>query len=225
MSYPNRETLEHRGIEITIKYDEESYNPFKEHDCHFPLMYRNSDGRTDFSNEEIISFLEGYLTYNQIRRHQKRLLKMMGYDVEDYLSDYPRTEYDRTEIIQDDLFSWFVDSFSNLSKFCQEFEIKHYSGTSRGYSQGDWADVFVCWTPEFEETTGVKYKDVTEASLKNTFDLFTNWAWGDVYCYTIEETEDSYGCFYGDNWEENGLLDCARGNIDTYLENKRQKRQ
>ncbi|MAX51512.1 MAG: hypothetical protein CMH22_05990 [Methylophaga sp.] len=221
------ETIIYKGIEIEVKREEYSENPFEEWDGCVPLMYeggRNWEG--DFSKGDIIDYLRNYLSYNQVKRHQSRLLDLMGEDVEEFKEDYPLEDYDRTEMIKDDiLYSWLDESIDNKTAFCEEFNIKHYSGASRGYSQGDYAEVFMCWTPEFGKITGRTYESMNDETFECNFELFEAWAWGDVYYYTIEETGDSCGGFYGDNHRKSGLLEYAEDSIDCYLEDKKKQKE
>lgn len=225
MSYPNYSTEFYKGIEIEIIYDESPLNPFEDWDGCVPLMSLGSHGGTDYSKGNILDYLRDYLTYNQVKRHQTRLLKLMGWDRAEF-ERYYTDEEDKTEVIKDDLlYSWLDDCMKNKEDFCTEFNIKHYSGTSRGHSQSDWADVFMCWTPEFGEITGRDYKSMDDEDFKGGFDLFSSWAWGDVYFYSIEETGDSCGGFYGDDFRENGLLEYAENNIDCYLADKKKDKE
>ena len=222
------ETVTYKGIEIEISNDSFSgINPFKDWDCCVPLIY--DGGRNwgeDYSNGQILDYLRNYLTYNQVRRNQTKILKMIGFDVEEERGYAKADEIDLTERIQDDyLYDWLNDGIENMETFCIEFDIKHYRGDSRGYSQGDYADVFMCWTPEFGEITGRDYKSMGKTDFEDGFKLFTNWAWGDVYAYNIEETEDSCGGFYGDNHRESGLLEYAENSIDCYLAEKKKEKE
>lgn len=219
------ETLEYKGIEIKVNREEWAENPWEAWDGCVPLMYYSDRSLEDYSKGEIDDFLTGYLTYNQVKRHQRRILDLIGYDVEEFREDYPE---DRTEMLKDDLlYNWITDSLDNREAFCEEFGIKYYRGTSTGYSQSDWADLFLCWTPEFEKVTGRSYESIDESDFKDAFDLWGYWAYGDVYWYEFEteDFDDSCGGFYGDDFENNGLLEYARNAIDCHLENQKQKRQ
>tara|TARA_R110002020_G_scaffold399423_2_gene609299 strand:+ start:881 stop:1630 length:750 start_codon:yes stop_codon:yes gene_type:complete len=221
------ETIIYKGIEIEISNDSNSgINPFKDWDYCVPLIY--DGGRRwgeDYSNGQILDYLRNYLTYNQVKRHQTRILKMIGFDVEAEKEYAKADEIDLTERIQDDYLYTFLDEgIENMEAFCIEFDIKHYRGDSRGYTQGDYADVFMCWTPEFEKITGRDYKSMDETDFKSGFDLFTNWAWGDIYVCNIEETGDSCGEFYGTDHKESGLLKYAETFIDCYIKSEKKKR-
>ena len=236
------ETTEtYKGIEIEIKREEFfSENPFENWDGCVPLI---CDGGSmglekDYSNGEILDYLRNYLSYNQIKRHQKRIIEMMQgeknnpytYSYQDFIEEYPTNEFDRTEIIQNDLLYDFLDeSIETMEIFCIEFNIKHYKSTSKGYCQSSWSDIFTCWTPEFEKITGRSYESMDEKDFIRGFNLWGYWAWGDIYSYTIS-TEKSYmfdscGGFYGANHVQSGLMGAAENAIDCYLAEQKEKKQ
>lgn len=218
----------YKGININIWHDTGAENPFENWDGCMPLI-SDSGSRgyyKDYSDGDILSYLRDFLTYNQIRRNQTRLLKMIGYDVEKEKQYSKLDNVDLSERIQDDyLYSFLNDGIENMEIFCKEFNIKHYKSCSRGYSQSDWADVFICWTPKFEEITGRTYKSITDKDFESAFKLFSDWAWGDVYGFTIEDFEDSCGGFYGDDHEKSDLLNHAKQSIDVEIDERRKAKQ
>ena len=222
-------TLEYKGFEIEVNYEEGcSINPFEDWDYEFPIMVHNSSYDKDYSKGEIHSYLGDYLTLNQIKRNQKKILGLFEpyYSLSDFNLDYPLGEYtgdDRAEILQEKLQEWQSESVENLIAFCEVFDIMHYNGITRGYSQGDYAEVFVCPTPEYFKRVGTNPKDVKESWFEDTVKLYGHWAWGDVFWYNIEEVNDSCGGFYGDDFESNGLLEYARNAIDCHIEAEKEK--
>jgi hypothetical protein len=222
------ETIEeYKGYTIKAWHDTDAENPFENWDGCIPLI-SDSGSRgyyKDHSKGEIIDYLRNFLTYNRIKRNQTRIFKMMGFSVEDERGYAKSDEVDLTDRIQNDyLYDWLNDGIENMETFCIEFDIKHYQNCSRGYSQSDWAEIFICWTPEFEKITGRDYKSITEEDFKSGFDLWTSWAWGDVYGFEIEEM-DSCGGFYGDDHEKSGLLEHAREEIDATIKHNRKTKQ
>jgi hypothetical protein len=218
-------TETYKGFEIEICLDSDYQNPFEDWDGEFPLMYsggRNMSSK-DFSNGDIDNYLSGYLSLNQLTKHMGKVLKLIEYSKSDFDSDCPIgewTKWERQDALKDRLSEWMTESLDNRASFCSEFGVKHYCGSSTGYSQGDWAKVFICWTPEFAKITGHEYKDVTDEGLKGTKKLFDAWAWGDVYGYNIEDLSGGLGScwgYYGNNLEENGLMEAARDCIDGHL--------
>ena len=140
MNYPQHSTENYKGIDIEINYEQGSQNPFEDWDGCVPLIsdggHRN--GSNDYSKGQILDYLRNFLTYNQVKRNQTKLLNLIGYDVAEFREDYLLEDYDRTEQIQDNvLYDWLDEDMKNKVDFCIEFKIKYYKSTSRGYSQSD----------------------------------------------------------------------------------------
>jgi hypothetical protein len=235
---------------IRIIHDSSPQNPFEDWDCEFPLMWDGGRNKgDDYSKGGIDKYLKYYLTDNQITRHLRKILSMIGVEWEVFNANYPLgdwTKAQRVDEVQEWLSEWLEESLNNRAEFCTEFGIKHYFGRSTGYSQGDCVDVFICWTPEYGETTGVKYKDVDDESLESSKKLFDNWMWGDVYGFILEECKsyakipmekfkegdieefeeeeeweeiDSCWGFFGDKWMENGMSDHIPQELHEELKN------
>jgi hypothetical protein len=215
------ESVTYKGFEIEIHQDRNYENPFKVWDCEFPLMYGEGRSSEDFSDGDIDHNLLYYLSDNQMTRHMGKILKMIEYRKEEFDKHYPPGDWDKGErrgVLWDEFAKWLTRSLENRASFCQEFGIKHYYGTSTGYSQGDRVDVFICWSPTFGKTTGHQYKDVTEEGFKATKKTFDAWMWGDVYGYSIDGVNvGSCWGYFGDPLES-GLLAEAESCIDYHLE-------
>ena len=103
-------------------------------------------------------------------------------------------------------------------ELCAEWAgIPYLSKTSRGYCQRDWSEVFLAATPEWVEKVGIQKKHI-QSALEGSFDLYTAWAWGDVYYVAAvfnpdgEEIKDSScGGFYGRDHEMNGVMEHCKG--------------
>ncbi len=66
-------------------------------------------------------------------------------------------------------------------------------------------------------------KNKIKSMLKEEVKIYDDYIRGDVYRYNIPKI-DSCGNFYGNNFEENGLLENARSDIDYYIQEKKEKR-
>lgn len=105
---------------------------------------------------------------------------------------------------------------------------------SRGYSQGDYADLFLAWNPTFAESIGrkmprsAKQSAAIIAELESEAKLWTAWAWGDVYGYVIEsESGDvlaSTWGYYGSNFAESGLTDDVEQSLKHIRQERRERR-
>ena len=216
-------------MKIKIWNDSSAENPFEAWDCEPELMYY-SGGRhgntTDCSKGKIVSFIKSKATTGMLKRH----LRTICFDIfEIDLSWCEDFEQKEDQIIGE------IDNadLKELYKMCTVLKIPCSLHESRGYSQGDWAQVLIVCTDEFFERTGCLRKN-TEEILKGSRELFDAWAWGDVFGFTIYdkkefvkipkdeydkgnfenvedlfewEQSDSCGGFYGNNFEENGMLE------------------
>lgn len=215
---------------IRIIHDSNAQNPFTDWDCNYPLIYESGRNGHDFSDGEIDRYLEDYLSYNQIIYHQKKIIEMLDNGIlEDEITNSETTD-EKVNLICDALSEFIRESIENKVTFCETFNVKHYNGSSTGYSQGDYADVLIVPTEENANKLGYKIEDVTKEMLQGTIKLFGYWIWGDVYGYIVEEKKhfrkfyddgdeteddeweetDSCWGFYGRDAEENGMID----NID-----------
>lgn len=237
METTNTQTEQQKEFRIRLLHDNNPDNPFEDWDCLHPTMYDSGrDGNGDFSNGEIDKYLCDYLNFNQIIRHQKKILDLLDY--ESLKTDVKNAENvaEKVDLIYNELENFIGESIDNKVKFCEAFKILHYSGTARGYSQGDWADVFILPTPDFYKITGIDTKKHKKEDLKSTFKLFENWAFGDVYGFIVEEKKefiktykdgstesghdwefiDSCFGFYGTDWEKNGMIEVIQSEVQEW---------
>lgn len=64
-----------------------------------------------------------------------------------------------------------------------------------------------------------KIKEITKY-LEGEVETYDNYLTGNVYGYTVEETDDSCGGYFGYNHEESGLLEEAKNSIDCTINNR-----
>jgi hypothetical protein len=172
---------------IKISHDQWAENPFEAWDCEPELMYEH--GRNDVndcSEGRIVEFIKQFPTNNQIIKHQKALCEILEID-HDYLCERELTKDEKADEIR-----WEITSslrVDQLVKLCELFKIPHLNYESRGYSQGDWANVLLVCTDLFFERTGCKKKNA-DSILQGSEKLFDAWVWGDVYEYTVEKATE-----------------------------------
>ena len=210
---------------LKIWNDANGTNPFTEWDCNPALMYKsNGPTITDYSKGSVVEFIREQATEGKIIRHQKTIAKILEIDL-DYYSDHSKEDKasDLNYEIKD-------ANLEQLGKLCELFKLPYKQYTSKGYSQGDWAEVLIVLTEEFFTRTGCDKKN-SEEILKGTATLFDQWAWGDVYGFTVvevstcdlecehEEDTDSCGGFFGDNFEENGMMEYVPEELHEQLKN------
>ena len=221
------EAENYKGINIEINHDFDAENPFESWDNNLPLMYKGGrDSSNDYSKGDINEYLSDILTDGQIIRHQNKIADAFEIDLEYFiereLSKDDKISEIRYEILQS-------ENFNSLELICKLSKTPCLNTESRGYSQGDYAEIFICYTAKFEETTGCKISQIDEKFLQSNADLFSAWAWGDVYGYSIPKLEDegrhaSCNGFYGEDHEKSGLLNDAREQIDYHLKSIKENR-
>lgn len=225
-------------------HDPSPMNPFEDWDCEMPLMYLCGYNRstfiTDFSNNEIADFIirkaESYKDKEELLTHfDITIVELFENDFEDcmendvlikeieYLGFYLQ-DYDNKDDLVDDI---ITDSLSNLSNSVKELAslaeflgLTYYHSIANGYSQGDWADVLIVPTQNWADYVGVELESIDEKQLKDTFDLFSYWAFGDCYGYEIEnsvgEVLDACYGFFGISYSKD-LAEQVVENIDLDL--------
>lgn len=191
---------------LRIKHDPNAENPWENWDGMIPLMMESAD----YSNGGILKAIQNKATCSMVIRHQKRLADILGIDL-DYFREM---EFSTDEKITDIDHAISNASFSEISELLDLFRIPNIGYTSRGYSQGDAVDVLIVMTPDFIREHGIKPRKF-DAEFSGARKLLDAWAWGDVYGFIIEESEDgeewdetdSCWGFYGTDFETNGMLD------------------
>lgn len=224
-----------RGYRIRAERDDDACNPFEEWDGNWPIAIYYDGSIKSYERtkgapiRDVLSrFNDAQLVFNQ--KHIDKVLEAGPfYDGEtDKLVKWVHDPNWLREAFEEALGyvsdSALLDTYEELYKL---LGIPCYKTTSRGYSQGDWAEVLVVATPEAQAEFGCK--EVTESDLKATADLYGCWAWGDVFGYIIErpvfdedgEIEDwvaacdhnSCWGFYGDDHDKSGLEEQALASV------------
>jgi len=225
-----------KKLRLKIWHDADAMNPFTEWDCEPAVMqnYGRENSVQDYSNGEIEDFIKDKLRPELVVPKLKELAEIIGEDL-DYYEDHTNEE-----IAEDLVWNINYSNIDELSDVLELFELPHLNYTSRGYSQGDWADVLIVPTDEFFERTGAN-RDHMESILEGTQKLFDDWAWGDVFGFTVEEgtvvqvinkttqevvretieweSVDSCGGFYGSDFENNGMLEYLPEELHEDLKN------
>lgn len=212
-------------LRVRILRTEIDENPFLDWDCEPNIVWefnRNIQGNLEqvkdaiyeawdwkSKTEELSNILE---VHKENFDDTDEFLNAIGYELQQYLS------------------------IKQMIQLCELFNIKHNHFVSRGYSQGDYAEVLVIIDDEYIQRTGVKIEN-SEEILKSTEKLFNAWAWGDVFGYILEEkrnftkiyedgtTEEGsewrqiHSCwgFYGYDWETNGIKECLPQEVHDQL--------
>lgn len=234
----------HNGYRIRAVHDNTAENPFEAWDYNWPIAVYYDRSLTDYEKTKGVSIRDPLSRFNDalLVMSQKHIEQALNADRSDLINHLPDPDgrwvedesADPPKWITDAraLRSWFEDAIGNTyaRELLDTYEglykilgIPCYKTTSTGYCQGDWAEVLVVATPEAQEEFGCK--EVTEADLEATADLYGYWAWGDVYGYIIEkpifdedgdiedweDACDNNSCwgYYGDDHVKSGLEEAA----------------
>lgn len=131
------------------------------------------------------------------------------------------------------------DYMTALGELCELRGWPVLSTSSHGYSQGDYAELLLIFSPDYAKAIGAKWPRTKAAKaearerLKSDAKLWGAWAWGDVYGFVIEPSDDSElpgdcldSCFgfYGDDFTESGLAEAAAESL-AYIRKERRERR
>lgn len=131
------------------------------------------------------------------------------------------------------------DYMTALGELCELRGWPSLSTSSHGYSQGDYAELLLIFSPAYAKEIGAAWPRSAKAKaeacerLKGDAKLWGAWAWGDVYGFFIESDDesplpsdviDSCWGFYGDNFAESGLAEAAAESL-SYIRKERRERR
>jgi hypothetical protein len=245
----NTETLEYKGYKIEVAQDEYAENPFKAWDCEPPLLAFYGDRHGDLS-----TYQDAPATIGEVIRLMPAACFQRGQRVALIKALLNCTLKEFAEVVREygDVQSAFIQLAgeqvgtvpegwrSAIEWFDMAKSLLNWAGIpclntqSNGYCQGDSTLLLVILTPDWVKTVGAS-PEHNASNLQGAADLYSAWAWGDVYgvstIHTPSESEDEQGeeiedgsCwgFYGQDHEKSGLMDHARNAIDWHIKNKAQ---
>lgn len=231
----NCDVAYHNGYRIRAEHDQSPSNPFEEWDCEWPILVqtgRNGYGYdvARYEKEAPHSLDEPFRYFNdaQLIHNQVHIAKALGTTVAQLLVDHAGegddhpVNYCRDADLLRTVFGEAQGNYGEGKQFDLLVElytiagIPAYTETSRGYCQGDWANVLVVAPPETQEKFGCDIErfrteaktlapvsrigigqtledwiaqKAAELMLRSTVNLYGYWAWGDVYGYVIEQRD------------------------------------
>jgi hypothetical protein len=240
------DTIEYKGYKIKIAQDEGPENPFEAWDYEPPLLtfYGGRHGRAKAYNDapeslrdilymlpdktwergERVKFFNEFMADKFGRKEVAGEIRRQGSTFEAF-SDLLSAEYGETPSGWKSACEWFelAESLLKYAGIPCLFEHSH------GHCQGDTTLCLAIALPEWLQTTGVT-KEQAPAQLESAIELYSAWAWGDVYGVSEiiapgPEDEDGEGIegascwgFYGSDHEKSGLMDHARDSIEYHIE-------
>ncbi len=230
----NQTLLLPHGYSATIEQDLSPENPYSSRytDCATPILVFNLDRNC--------SRMESYGTTLSLRdiywlipsrcfgpKGRAEIIESMGieHDVARYhLNGSMRKARAEdwqnaiAEVLPENPASWSEAEkyFEMLEFLCTLANIPCKWEESTGYSQGDAAWVFVAAMPAWRELVGWNppNREAEQEDLQISIDLWSAWAWGDVYGVSellrpdsTEVPDSSCWGFYGDDHGKSGLRD------------------
>lgn len=235
----NTETIDlPNGYTATIANDTDPQNPFSDWDCEPPIAVLNLERYhaklENYKGDtlDLPTLLDLIPTDKWTSRAGKReIMHALPFTMAD-LSEEIRDMGNFRDAIDNLVgnlspYGWseWIDYFDAMEAIAAVAGIPCHLTQSNGYCQGDSALVFTAALPSWIERTGAP-KESHARQCKNACDLWSAWAWGDVYGVQAitdpngEEIEAGCWGFYGDNHETNGLLDHCRDAVTADIETR-----
>jgi hypothetical protein len=233
-------TEEYRGYKIEIYADADARNPWKEWDGNPPIAvysdrsideygteYGNANEVPNLNREQIKANLPAILNLTGAKT-VRGLLRESNISLLDY---YPGSIADAineaiTEFVENQGNSDRLESLETLFNIAG---IPALLKSIRGYSQGDYAEVLAIATPKFREAMGNPEDYWKDRGLRDSIQLFADWAYGNVSGFVVEDAAgnpvESVWGFYGDYDAEYGSLSEAKTAVDSHLEQLRKDHQ
>ena len=230
------ETIERGKYRIDIYPDMNAIDPLEDSDGYYPMIVKGGRDFNDHDYQDLERTLVQALEAETMNKPEalRTFAATLDYgsdsvaraeednDREDFDTDQER-EYaiaddimdEVRELVSSDTISEALETLEAIANF---LKWPCLNTCSTGFSQSDYVDVLVCWTPDFAKTTGAKRENVTDEDLRATVKDWGHWAWGSVYGYTVTdtETEEQVGScwgYYGYEHEKSGLMEGALDEI------------
>lgn len=237
------------GFIVKAIRDESAESPWDAWDGQPPLIVyydRSLDEKGDVPNPL------ADMTDSFIARHWRSLCKIFDQSpdaAKEHKSDYG---YERIADAKRELLDEWLDEIkpsrysghagnymTALGELCELRGWPSLSTSSHGYSQGDYAELLLIFSPAYAKEIGAtwprsaKAKAEARKRLESDAKLWGAWAWGDVYGFVIESADgtelpgdflDSCFGFYGDDFAWSGLAEAAAESLSYIRKERKAKR-
>lgn len=229
----------YRGLVLEAHNDCDARNPFEEWEGE-PDLVVLYDGRfTEYGNGSPLEPLAA-ISDSKFRRHLKAIARAVDLcpdeldrEAREAQRDYGGglTEHKRDKVGEALEEMSKGDKLEACAALWAIAGREALSTCTRGYSQGDYADLLLVASPEWEKLTGAP-RDSHARQLEAAAKLYGYWAWGDAYGYIIKAPDgsdldvigDSCWGFYGPDHAESGLEEMATNAADCMISAARKAR-
>lgn len=240
----------YKGFTIRAVNDTDAENPWESWDCEPPILVKYDRHISQYSEKYgDISNPFAFYSDGQINRHWKKIVSLvegvtsLGFSfdlnilVNEKLEEWgfnpnrpPKGEKldARREVLENET---ELDDFDLIAELFQIIGIPALSTVSTGYSQSDYAELLIVLTPDLVKEWGTKLsylKKNAESMLQNSADLYSAWAWGDVYGFIISDKNDDNieSCFgfYGADFNKSGLIEHVTDSLKYIIKSRKEKR-
>jgi hypothetical protein len=225
------------GYTAEIHIDESPENPFEAWDCEPPIAVLNWEryhakldnyGGDELNLEILLALIPAPLW--ESREGKRAILAALPFDMADLRDtmrdgwggklDFSDAIHALAETLTPSGWGEWVEYFGTMKAVAAVAGIPCHYTQSNGYSQGDSALVFVAALPAWVGKVGAPAEHHAE-QCKHAADLWSAWAWGDVYgvaeILRPDGEEAPYGScwgFYGSDHEQSGLMEHCRNAVD-----------
>lgn len=231
-------TEEYKGYTIEIYPDDWPENPFEAWDCEPPIAVHYDRDISCYATKYGDPLRPPELTREQVKANTRQICDMLGAGSLLEAADRLNELYSFSAVEQINyVLRRRLGELNNSDRLEALAELWNMAGipaivrVSRGYCQGDYAEVLAVATPEFQKACGndPDYWNGPDGikNLEASIKLYGYWAWGDVYGYVVRtpdgERDDSCWGYYGKSDDEY-MLSEARSHIDYVVEKARKAR-
>lgn len=198
---------------IRAERDDSPTNLFTDWDGHWPMMVRYDRTTTTYDKmpgaclDDVLERFNDELLVHYQKHIAKALEADQHSDVRYHMGDVELLDGDAPAWVTEApiLRDWFDEALRTCNEpWFDELEVLYgllgipcINTSSQGYCQRDYAELLIVATPEAQEQlfsrkpemSDEEWKAAIDENLQAQVDLYSAWAWGDVYGYIVEKFE------------------------------------
>lgn len=233
------QVAKYRGLVLEVHNDSDAGNPFEQWDCEPDLVVLYDRRLTEYGDGSPLEPLAA-ISDSKFRRHLKAIARAVDIEPDALHRDALEAQRDYGGELtphKRDLVAEALNDMGDSDKLEACAALWAIAGrealctSSRGYSQGDYCELLLVASEQWEKKTGAP-RDTHARQLEAAAKLYGYWAWGECYGYIIkgpggsdlDTMGDSCWGFYGSNHDESGLEDMAINAADCLINGARKAR-